>query len=172
MEMSNVPPKKARGWFFAAFDTYSYAPTGVVCGQYKQDSCVAACCRMLLADQGLDWPESDLRAALKVDGGAFLSAMPQVLGRCGLPVTYQYRRDLTIDELKRAVQNGSATAFVFRPKEQAGHALLVDKVNEDWVCIRDPLPETKGRAYRVALADFLQRWLDSTNCGRAVIVME
>lgn len=163
---------KARGWFFAAFDTYPYFPSGAVFGQYKQDSCVAACCRMLLADQGIDWPEADLRTALRVDGGAYLSRLPQVLNRCGLPIAHQYRQDLTVDDLRQAVQNGSAVVFVFRLKEQAGHALLLDEINEDGVCIRDPLPEAEGRAYQVALADFLQFWLDPTGRGRAVIVME
>ena len=167
------PANKARGCFFAAFEIFLYEPRGVILGQYKQDSCVAACCRMLLADQGIELPESDIRAVLEVDGGAYISTLPEALRLCGLTITYQYRNDLTIDDLRLALQRGPAVAFVARPREKAGHALLIEKITERRVCLRDPLPELEGKAYQVALIDFLPLWIHSHNGrGQAAIVLE
>jgi ABC-type bacteriocin/lantibiotic exporter with double-glycine peptidase domain len=166
------PAGKARGCFFAAFETFPYAPRGVVFGQNKQDSCVAACCRMLLSDQGIELPESDIRAALKVDGGAFISKLPEVLRQCGLTTTYQYRHDLTIDDLRLTAQQGPAVAFVARPREKAGHALIIEQITEQRVCVRDPLPEVEGQAYQVVLSDFLLVWIrPQTGSGQAAIVV-
>jgi hypothetical protein len=59
--------RRARGWFFAAAETLPYEPRGAVIGQARPDSCVAACCRMLLNDAGIEVPEAFIRAALRID---------------------------------------------------------------------------------------------------------
>ena len=167
------PADKARGCFFAALETFPYEPRGVVFGQYKQDSCVAACCRMLLADQGIELPESHLRTVLQVDEGAYISKLPEVLDSCGLTISYQYRSDLTIEELIALLQGGPAVAYVARPRIRAGHALIVEQIVGARVCLRDPLPEIEGQAYQVALSDFLPLWIrPQTGRGQAAIVVE
>jgi hypothetical protein len=165
--------QRARGWFFADVATWPYQPRGILFGQARPDSCVAACCRMLLEDAGIEQPEAFIRAALKINEGAFLSQVPDTLKTFGLSTTYEYRRDLTIDELRDAVKDYPAMVYVARPGEVFGHALVVDEVNVDGVRLRDPLPINLGRAYRVALDDFLPLWRAAqTGFGRAVIVVD
>lgn len=164
--------QRARGWFFAEYDILPYRPRGVVLGQSNADSCVAACCQMLLADSGIEQPEAYLRTALRVDFGAYLSGLPAVLEEFGLPVKYEYRNDLTYADLQDAVQRGAAVVFVSRLERDAGHALLVDDIKDGLVSLRDPLPENLGKAYRIWQDDFWAVWLRAkTARGMAAIVV-
>lgn len=165
--------QRARGWFFAEVETRPYQAWGDVFGQARPDSCVATCCRMLLADVGIEQPEAFIRDALKINEGAFLSLVPATLRAFGLHTYYEYRRDLTWEHLRDAINEGSAIVYVAKPGEVFGHALVVDEITADDVGLRDPLPINLGRAYRVARADFLSLWLDpQTGFGRAVIVID
>lgn len=162
---------RAKGWFFNQTKIFPYAPTGVVWGQGTQDSCVAACCRMLLEDHGQSQPEAFLRTALRVDQGAYLSELPTVFRHFGLPITMVYRNKLTFEELRAAIHYGPAVVFV-RAKNAEGHALIVDSV-DDLIGIRDPLPQGKGKAYRITKDDFKAAWLrPHSRLGQAVIVEE
>ena len=164
---------KARGWFFAAKETFPYQPNGKLLGQGNESSCVAACVRMLLADEGSEQPEAFIRQALKAEDGAFLSALPETLKSFGSGRAFQYRRDLTEQELRAAASRGVVVAYVSPVGKDAGHALLLDGITDDGVLIRDPLPENQGTAYRVSLADFLEVWLNpQNNLGRAVFLVE
>ncbi len=166
------PAKRARGWFFAEYDILPYRPHGVVLGQGNADSCVAACCRMLLADYDIEAPEAYLRDALEVNGGAWLSKVPAALAAFGISPSYQYRNDLLLDDLREAVQWGTAIAYLARPDSRAGHAILVEAIEEEFLAVRDPLPENLGKAYRVRLADFERLWLrPSTGRGIAVVMI-
>lgn len=161
---------RARGWFFMQARIFAYAPSGVVFGQGAQDSCVAACCRMLLHDYGIEQAEAYLREALNLDEGSYLSQVPATLQTFGLAQEFVYRNDLTLDELKLAVQRDTALAFVKRAQDMAGHALLVDEITTNRVALRDPLPLGMGRTYRVPVSDFVRVWLRPTDSlGRAVI---
>ncbi len=162
---------RARGWFFTQVATFPYNPAGTVLGQATPDSCVAACCRMLLADHGLTQPEAFLRTALQVKQGAYLSDLPPVLAQFGLPLTMVYRSELTLAELRAAVNRAPAIVFV-KSAVYGGHALIVDEINVR-VSVRDPLPLGHGRAYRVPLTAFTDAWLRAdTQCGQAVVVEE
>jgi ABC-type bacteriocin/lantibiotic exporter with double-glycine peptidase domain len=164
---------KAKGWFFSDVETWPYEARGVVIGQGRADSCVAACCRMLLSDHGIEQPEAFIRAALKLEEGAFLSDAPRVLAEFGLNVSYQYRRDLTVDGLKKAVAEAAVIAYVSKPGQRAGHAVLIEEITDQAVAVCDPLPEGEGRAYRLSLTDFLSCWLTlETGLGCAVVMLD
>ncbi|MCI0524143.1 MAG: cysteine peptidase family C39 domain-containing protein [Acidobacteria bacterium] len=164
---------RARGWFFADVEIFPYDPVGAVFGQGARDSCVAACCRMILHDFGIARAEAFLRDALNLDEGSYVSQVPSTLQEFGLARPYAYRNDLTVEALIDATQLSPAVAFVKAPQALAGHALLVDTIAESFVCIRDPLPQGVGKAYCVAVEDFLSFWLrPKTNRGQAVIVLE
>ncbi len=172
---------RARGdGFFAVKETLPYQPRGVLLGQKSEDSCVAACCRMLLLDQSPDsiddhnFSESFLRAALKTDReGTIISRAPKVLREFGLAREYAYRRNLIIDELRKAVLFGSAIAIMRMVDDGEAHALIVEEISDEFVMIRDPLPETDGSAYRVSLDLFLSHWLKrKTGRGVAVIALK
>lgn len=163
---------KARGYFFAAFETLPYVPLQVVIGQYKAESCVAACCRMLLLRDGIEVSEAFIRHALGLREGAFVSQIPEALQSFGFSTPYAYQHDLSIEDLAAAVGRGPAVAFVKTANALDGHALLVDEIANDLVAVRDPLPEGEGKAYRVGLADFLSVWIRLQNGrGQATIVI-
>lgn len=164
---------KAKGWFFHEVETILTTPRGIVFGQLRDDSCVAACVRMLAADEGMQQPEAYLRDLLQTERGTFLSRVPDVLQTLGLSKQFIYRRDLRITELQSAMQQGAALAYLAKPDEGTGHAVIVEAIADKWVFLRDPLPAGIGRAYRVRLEDFLKNWLiENSDRGRAVIVLE
>lgn len=163
--------EKARGeGFFAKTETQNYQTPGSVIGQFYDDSCVAACCRMLLFDTVGDIAEATLRAALQTEQGAYLSAAPAVLWRFRLP-GYVYRPTLTLDELQTATLQRPALVTVKHQLEDIdSHSLVIDRINAQAVFIRDPLPEGAGSAYSVAVETFLNVWLREDETGRAVVV--
>lgn len=162
--------------FFAGVETWPYYPLGTVLGQVHRDSCVAACCRMLLYDEGQSIGETIIRAALAADPeGAYLSAVPQALAQLGHRTTYRYQAELDTAALGFAVRRGPAIAFL-KPQPQAGfgHALIVDEVGGDYIRLRDPWPLVSGAAYEVKLSEFAKVWLvraSSTGfAGQAVVI--
>jgi hypothetical protein len=166
-------PKRARGYFFASVPTFPYRPRGVVFGQNRPDSCVAACCRMLLHDQGIEIAESYIRDALQINSGSYVSQIPETLQAFELAIQYQYRNNLTIAGLTDAVKYGVAAAFVKTPNALDGHALLVDEIRDGLVAVRDPLPEGEGRAYKVSVSNFLKFWIaPQTGLGQATVVIK
>jgi hypothetical protein len=173
--------KRARGdGFFAAADTKASQPRGRLLGQETGYSCVAACCRMLLLDYVAgaedDYlvSESFLRAALATDfKGTAIVRIPEVLREKGMPITYHYRKDLTIDDLRESVESFPAIAMVRAKGDDDFHALIVEGVTDTSVNIRDPLPEGTGSAYSLSLALFLSAWInEKTGCGHAVAVLK
>jgi len=163
---------KAKGWFFHEVEAMLMTPRGVVMGQMYDDSCVAACARMLAADAGLDVPESYLRELLKIDEGGYLSDVPAALHIIGVPTLYEYRRDLTLEALQQVLQAGAAIAYLEKPVT-GGHAVVVETITEEFVTVRDPLPIGEGRGYQVHQQDFLRFWLpQNSDRGRALIVVE
>lgn len=164
---------KAHGWFFTTVEIFPYEPRGVVLGQSRADSCVAACCRMLLQDHGIEIAEAFISHELELNEGAFVSRLPEILRSFGLDRHYVYRHDLTFDELKAAVERGTAVVFVKMSGALDGHALVVEDITDNLIAVRDPLPEGEGKAYRAHLADFLRFWIrPKTGRGQAVIVIE
>ena len=164
---------KSQGWFFAEAEIFAYRTPGLLFGQVAQDSCVAACCRMILGDHGISIAESYLRDALQLDEGSYVSLLPALLRGFGLATDYVYRNDLTLAELTTATWQDAAVAFVKTPNSVGGHALVVDGIADGLVKIRDPLPQGHGKAYSVTTEVFLKFWLrPKTNRGLAVIVLE
>lgn len=165
-------PGRARGGIFAAETVAPYTPKGAVISQLTPDSCVAAISRMLLRDLVADVPEAHLRAALQTDrAGTDLHIFPAVLRQFGLPLHYTAIEALTLEELAKAMTGGPAIVTV---KVEAGgdlHAVILDEVGDEWVAIRDPLPEGLGSAYRVRLEAFLRAWFyQRRGSGFAVVV--
>ncbi len=164
--------EKARGeGFFAEWETLPYLPLGDLRGQFHDDSCLAACCRMLLADSVEDVAEARLRVALEMEGGAYLSAAPATMREFGLP-GYVYNAALLFPELGTALMKGPAIVAVkHHPDDVDVHAVVIDRIAEEFVSLRDPLPEGTGSAYQVAVEQFLNVWLRAeSGTGRAVVV--
>lgn len=170
--MTKAAGGRARGdGFFTAEETLLYEPTSHLIGQFTEDSCAAACCRMILLGQGLDIVESYLRHVLEVDGGVALSALPPVLQQLGAAESYIYRADLSLETLRDLTRKAAAIVYVKRERARDGHALLVDGIDDEgFVLIRDPLPLGTGSAYKVSVESFLKVWLRRQERGIAIVV--
>lgn len=164
--------------FFAKANTLPYQPLGAVIGQIHEDSCVAACCRMWLKDQGVEEPEVSIRAVLEIRGlGTNMSRVPAAMRQLGATSQYEFRDDLALADLQQALSRGSAMVFLKEsPQAGDGHTLLVEAVeDEQWVAVRDPWPPGYGAGYKVRLDVFLRAWLLpnaglNRDTGRAVVV--
>ena len=126
------------------------------------------------ARNDIAFSESYLRASFQTTTeGSTVSHIPEVLKQAGIGQQYEYRRDLTLDDLRAALKRGWAIAGVYGLQPDDAHALIVEQLRDGWVGIRDPLPMAQGSAYRVRESDFLRVWLSPFDGrGRAVIVAE
>ena len=181
--LSPVPPLKAkgkaRGSFFADKETSPYTAKGVIRAQATENGCVPAVCRMLIFDRypelenDINFSESYLREFLNTDGtGSVIADIPSVL-RLARIDDYEYRNDLTFDELREAVTRGYAVASVYKKSNETGHVLIVEVITDKGGAVRDSLPDNAGSSYRVRREDFLTAWLaPKTKRGIGVIVIK
>lgn len=168
---------KAKGNFFSDKATLPYAAKGVVRGQATNDACVPAVCRMLIFDRfpaletDINFSESYLRHFLNTDEhGSVIADIPKVL-RLAQINEYEYRADLTLDDLSEALTRGLAVVGV-RNKAIGYHVLIVEQMTAEAVALRDSLPENQGGSYWIGLADFQTVWISpKTGRGIAVIVV-
>lgn len=172
---------RARGdGFFAAAETMPYQPRGILLGQETEDSCVAACCRMLLLDDLIDaqdnyvFSESFLRTALDTsEDGATISLIPAVLREFGAVKSYAYHKNLTLEDLQASIKLSPVIALIIAAAADEFHALIVEEIADDFIAVRDPLPVGVGSAYWVRLSLFLKHWLDQeAQCGLAVVELQ
>jgi len=147
--------------FFDENEQMPYSPAHKVIAQFNEDTCVAACARMILADFGINAPESYLASALETESGAFLSKVPQVLKDFGVKSNYEWRNKLTIADLSEAVKYGRAIVLLQRKNAKFAHALIVDDIINAGIRLRDPLPIGQGKSYAVSLETFTEVWLKS-----------
>lgn len=147
--------------FFDENEQIPYQTPHQLIAQLSDDTCVAACVRMILADLDIDAPESYLASALETKRGAFLSKVPEVLTEFGGETGYQWKTGLTIDDLSKAINQGCATVFLQRGNSKFGHALIVDDIIGLEIRLRDPLPIGQGKSYAVLLETFTEAWLKS-----------
>ena len=145
--------------FFAESEQIPYQSPHKLIAQLNDDTCVAACARMILADFGIDAPESYLASALETDDGAYISRVPQTLKAFGLGVNFGWRINLTIAELSKFLKHGRAIVFLQRKNEEFGHSVIVDDIIGDEVRLCDPLPTGQGKSYAVSFESFSSVWL-------------
>lgn len=128
--------------------THPYEPKGEVYGQLEQNSCVAASCRMVLADHGIEQPESWLRTAADVDfnTGTAVSNAASTLNNFGLP--YIYEANLTLEGLQAATSGGRSAIVSLTLGPGSFHAVVVDGIEEGYALIRDPLFKGLGQHTR------------------------
>lgn len=156
---------KGDGYFFHE-NTLPYTPKGAVIAQIQPNACVAAASRMILEDAGISKSEAELRTLFDVDrDGATPAKIPEVMAKFGLK--YDYRRDLTIENLQSAVRLKPAIAYVSTSLPNTpGHVIIIDGFEPDHVLVRD---SEGGRSYKLHIADFKLAWLDDKGSGRAAI---
>lgn len=124
-------------------------------------------------EDDIGFSESYLRGFLNTDAtGSVIADLPSVL-RMATIDEYEYRNDLTFDELREAVTRGFAVASVYKKSNETGHVLIVEEITDETVAVRDSLPDNRGSSYRVRQEDFLTVWLSpKTQRGIGVIVIK
>ncbi len=157
---------------FAAHETFSYHPRGILFGQLKEESCAAAVCRMLLRDDGIDIPEAYLRIVLQTDErGTLLTNIAPALKRMGIKKVYELRKLETVAELREKANQNPAVVVVKASEDGDFHTVIADKISEEFLFIRDPLPTGTGAAYKIRIEDFLPMWIQKTlGKGFAIVV--
>lgn len=155
--------------FFKESKQISYQTSKQIIPQFNDDSCVAACVRMILADHGIYAPESYVASALEISEGVFLSKAPDVLEKFGLSEKFEWRTDLRLFDLNKALEKESAIVSVKREGEIFGHALVLDAIFENEIRLRDPLPRNKGKSYAVLIEDFSEVFFRKNENGFGVI---
>jgi ABC-type bacteriocin/lantibiotic exporter with double-glycine peptidase domain len=160
---------KSRGGFFAKEKTFPYLSAKGVIGQLTDDSCVAAVCRMLLIESGVEIPEAFLRVRLNVQNdGSNLSAVVDILSE-ETGILYEFRSNLTFEELKRALLFGSVAVNV-RAEHNNIHALLIEKIADNFVYIRDSIPLGQGSMYKISQDVFLRHWFSVDEKGVGIVL--
>lgn len=143
--------------FFDEAEQKPYFSPFPVIAQFNEDSCVAACARMILAEFDIEQPESWVASALATQGGALLSKLPKVLNEdFALPRKYEWRNNLSFEDLVQGTERARAVVSVKRKGEDFGHALVIDRIINEEVRLRDPLPIGLGRSYAVTVDTFLE----------------
>lgn len=169
---------KAKGSFFADKETLPYTAKGTIRAQAIESGCVPAVCRMLIFDRfpdledDINFSESYLRHFLNTDAtGSAVFDIPAALRLAGID-NYEYRSDLTFEQLQEAVERGFVVVNV-RGERAGWHVLIVEEITAEHVAIRDSLPANEGSAYLIGRADFQAVWLTrKTHRGSGVIVVK
>lgn len=161
-EADLIPDGQVQGGGFPEGQRLPYDPPGEVFEQNYDGSCLAACCKMVLSDDGIVQPEAYIRTAADVDAqqGGYLSNAPDALDALGSPNSYTYETDMTLNQLEDATAGGKSAIVSMNLPQGGLHAIVVDGVEDGMVLIRDPA----GEAYKVTIEDFLKLWN-----GKAVI---
>ena len=155
--------------FFAENEQIEYQTSHELIPQYSDDTCVAACMRMILSDFGIYAPESYIASALETSNGAFLSNAPKVFEEFGLSQKYEWRKDLSLADLSKALEQGNAIVSVKRRGEIFGHALVIDAIFESEIRLRDPLPRNEGKSYAVTIETFSEVFFRKGKTGFGVV---
>lgn len=155
--------------FFAENEQIEYQTPHELVPQNSDDTCVAACVRMILNDFGIFAPESYIASALETSDGAFLSQSPQTLKDFGLSQIYEWRKDLNLSDLSKSLKQGNAIVSVKRKGEIFGHALVVDAIFDSETRLRDPLPRNEGQSYAVTVETFSEVFFRNGETGFGVI---
>ncbi|CAM4198134.1 MULTISPECIES: cysteine peptidase family C39 domain-containing protein [Flavobacterium] len=135
---------------------------GLISGQTKPNTCAANSLRMVLDDLGITKYEDTLAAALKTDkNGANILDIPEALNNAyieGLQTISRggrKDRNITFNTLEKAMKTGNKKAVVSIHTDDFGaHAVVVNKIENGRVFVRDPLPLNIGSSYSVTIEDF------------------
>ncbi len=157
---------KGEGYFFAQ-ETLPYQAKGSVIAQIQPNACVAATARMLLKDAGLAVSEAELRSRFEIDDdGTSPTKIPSVLKEFGLK--YDYRRDLTMEDIQNATKQDSAILYVAKSlQNKPGHIIILDGIEDNYALIRD---SQDGVSYKLSIKDLETFWINKeSGLGKAAV---
>jgi len=135
---------------------------GAIFGQMNNHTCVASSLKMVLNDLKIIKFEDDLARALNTTSkGANILDIPNALPNAYIDNLKTIARGAKLDKnvkfstLQKQMKQGDRKAIVsVRTEEFGAHALVVDKIENGRVFVRDPLPIFSGSSYSVDIDDF------------------
>lgn len=90
----------------------------------------------------------------------------------GAKQKYAFVRLETVDEFKNKSRLFPTVAAVKVRNNDAFHTILIDKIFGDFVFVRDPLPSSQGKSYKVKIDDFTAAWIQKkSGIGLAIVVI-
>ncbi|MDR4891628.1 MULTISPECIES: cysteine peptidase family C39 domain-containing protein [unclassified Chryseobacterium] len=128
-----------------------------VFGQSTDYTCAATSLRMTLHDKDILLLEDELARALKTDAnGASILDIPEALyfKRLEDQVTAIAEKDIKFSKLLEKLEDGDKAIVSLRTDEFKGHAVVLEKVEDGKVFLRDPLPMNQGASYSMKIEDF------------------
>lgn len=126
-------------------------------GQSTDYTCAATSLRMTLHDKGILLLEDELARALKTDSnGASILDIPEALyfKRLEDQVTAIAESKIILPELLEKLEDGDMAIISLYKKEFGYHAVVLEKVENGQVFLRDPLPMNQGTSYSMKIEDF------------------
>ncbi|MFY1046727.1 cysteine peptidase family C39 domain-containing protein [Chryseobacterium sp. GP-SGM7] len=139
-----------------------------VFGQSTDYTCAATSLRMTLHDKGILLLEDELARALKTDtNGASILDIPEALyfKRLEDQVTAIAEKDIRLSKLLEKLEDGDKAVVSIGTEHFKGHAVVLEKVEDGKVFLRDPLPMNQGASYKMNIEDFKRIFKE-----RAVII--
>jgi transcriptional regulator len=127
-----------------------------VIGQTSDNTCVATSLRMVLEDKGILRAEEELARVLKTDSkGASILDIPEALYQKRLDeVVTIAEKKIDLSDLIKTLKEGDKAIVSVGTKKLGAHAMVLEKIENGKVFLRDPLPINKGASYIVSLEEF------------------
>jgi predicted double-glycine peptidase len=128
-----------------------------VIGQTTDNTCAATSLRMILDDIGIIRTEDELARVLKTDAnGASILDIPEALYQKRLDdaVTAIAEKDIKLSKLIENLKEGDKAIVSVFKKEFGSHAVVLEKVENGKVFLRDPLPRNRGASYSMSIENF------------------
>ena len=129
----------------------------IVIGQTTNHTCAATSLRMILEDKGIIKLEDELARALKTDiDGASILDIPEALyfKRLEDQVEAVAEANVKLQNLIEKLNEGDKAIVSVYKKGFGSHAVVLEKVENGKVFLRDPLPRDKGAKYSMKIEDF------------------
>lgn len=134
-----------------------YLSSGRLIGQTTNYTCVSASLRMILADKGIEIAEDVLATALRTSQkGASLLDIPKALKSLGISnkIRVAVFEKHSLQKLAENMKPNKIAIVSMEIDEATNHALIIDKISNGRVYLRDPLPLAWGSSYHVSYSEF------------------
>ncbi|MFY7847141.1 cysteine peptidase family C39 domain-containing protein [Chryseobacterium gambrini] len=123
-------------------------------------SCAAACLRQLAKDNGMEFEEEIIRnfARTTEETGTYpdgmIDAMKEIFKDFNIDFGMKFNPKMTdIDMAKKLSEEGSWVAFVLPKNSSTQHAIIVDKIIDNKVYVRDPWPSIDSKKGTIGIMD-------------------
>ena len=125
-------------------------------GQSTDYTCVATSLKMVLEDKNIIKSEEYLANALDTTrDGARIKDIPDALYNNYIDdVVAVFEEDIKFSKLLEKLEDGDKAIVSIGTAEFKGHAVVLEKVEDGKVFLRDPLPMNQGASYSIKLEDF------------------